>query len=310
VLILLSSPWLKADVYRFPENDWHGSVELGSQSYSLSLKDDQTGRQLRYVPNVGGVVRPEITYQDWLSLSWTFNSPLSEDEKVLRGHSDFTDIRLGLILNQFVLDAHYSQFHGFYLENTQEYFPSAVDSLLRPDLYVRSMGVNFTWVWSPENFSVPALRSQNERQESWGGSWLLGGSLTEHNFRNDSSLVPLILASEFSFLATLRGARYRTLAVKGGYGYSMGGRWFLGGALQVGPGLSLQDLKLDGPEGPANQTRLSLQTEVLIGGGFNGDFIFVTLSAMTRQEVFSLGDSRSGLTTELLTGNFKVGVHL
>ena len=297
--LLLFSPCAEADVYSFPDRDIHISLESGSNNYDLNLEDD-SGQVLNYRPNVGGVLIPKISYRGLFSLSWAFNTGVAEGTNEIYGNTRYHDFRFTFPYKQFTVDAHYSQFSGFYLENTNS-ITGTTDRLIRPDLYARSAGVSFTWVWDPDTFSMPHLIGQSERQEKSGGSWLFGGALHFARFRADRSLVPQNAQAQFNWLNEINSTRFQTLSAKGGYGYTLGRKWFVGGYFMAGPGLTRQILQFESDR-EERDLRGSVRSEILLAGGYNGDVFFTSFRVQNHQEHYTLDDSRSNVRISNTTG--------
>ncbi|MEM7646398.1 MAG: hypothetical protein AAF203_05770, partial [Pseudomonadota bacterium] len=149
-LIILGASSAFADVYSFAERDIHVSTEFQGQEYLLALRDDASGRELKFEPNLGALIIPKISYQNLWALSWAFKTPIGETEKILEGETRYTDIRFDFSFHDFTVNTYYSQYQGFYIANSDTVNSNLTDSdprIQRPDLYSRNYGVSFTWVW-------------------------------------------------------------------------------------------------------------------------------------------------------------------
>ena len=313
ILLLFFAPVdLWADVYTFPDRDLHIAVATQYQDYALHFRDDATSSDLFYKPNVGGVFIPRISYKSLWSLSWGFNTPVGADDELLKGKTNYNDIRLDYSYHRFTINANYSQYDGFYLDNS-----TAVNSLLtpndpkiqRPDMYARSMGVSMTWVWDADTFSLPNLISQSERQERRGGSFLFGGSFTETSVRADAPVIPASLQNNYDVLALMKAGKFQAMSARAGYGYAWAKKWFVGGAILFGPGITRRELKYEG-RGDSKGWEPSGRAEVLFSGGYNGDVFFTALKADVRQEYYLLTGSSSQVSPHLASVTLSVGTHL
>ena len=310
--VLFYSPAVFADVYSFPDRELHISLTTEAQNYGLVLRDNATGRELNYNPNVGSVLTPTISYGPYFSLSWGFRGPVSEANKVNRGNTRYTDIRFDFSYHQFLVNAFYSQYSGLYLENSSTADPGYADTeakIQRPDLYARVYGVSMTWVFNEESFSIPNLLTQAERQERNGGSFLFGGSFTETIVRADSELVPTNLANDFDVLGNFSGGKFQTLSAKVGYGYSLASRWFLGGAILMGPGLSRRTFRYSN-RGESRGWEPALRSEFFFSGGYNGDHFFAAFRGEAMQDIFYLSGSSSQIASQVVSVGLNVGIHL
>ncbi len=304
--------WAQADIYKYPDREIHFSTAVQNLDYTLHLRDSSTRSDLFYKPNVNDIVVPKLAYKDLVTVSWAMALEMENEEKRLMGDTKFTDIRLDFTYHNFAIEAYYNQYSGMYLENTGEVDPQfnpGDPSLLRPDLYVRGLGVTMTWIWDENDFSMLNLVSQNERQESWGGSFLFGGSINETYFSADQSIVPTQVQSQFDVIGQIRSGTFRTLSAKAGYGYSMAKKWFLGGYIMAGPGISYRTLRIDGQ---SNSTGFEPtgRVELLASTGYNGDWFFGNLKYDLKQDFYLLTGSSSQINPELVTVSLALGVHL
>ena len=310
---LVIFPYLvQANVYTFPDKDIHVSLTSQTQFYNLNLSDDDAGGNLLYNPNLGGVVIPRISYKGLWGLSWGFNTPVGAAEKELLGETDYTDIRFDFSFHKFTINTYYSQYSGMYLENSAEVDPAFTNTearITRPDLYSRSYGASITWVFNEERFSLPNLITQAERQERRGGSWLLGAGFSEARIKADAPLVPAAVQNRFDTLANMTGGKFQTLSVKGGYGYTLAKKWFLGGAFLAGPGLSRQILSYDNRDETKGWEPSAL-FEVLVSGGYNGDVFFTSMKINATQEFYFLDGSSSQVAPQLGSVGLTIGIHL
>ena len=301
-----------ADVYSFPDRDLHVTLGIQKQEYSVQLRDDKSSQDLYYKPNIGSVLIPRISYKDLWGLSWGFNTPVSEGDEYLNGKTSFTDVRFDFSFHNFTVSSYYSQYRGMYLANSTAVNPllTANDpNIQRPDMYSRASGVSFTWVWDPETFSLPNLYNQAERQEKRGGSILFGGAISENVLTADSSFIPASIQNDFDLLASMRGARFQTLSLKGGYGYAFAKKWFIGGAVMVGPGVARRKFEYDNQSESEGWEPTGFG-ELLLSGGYNGDLFFTSLKIDFRQDFFVLTGSSSQINPQLAAVAFNLGLHL
>lgn len=311
-LILLFGLPAQADVYGFPDREFHISTETQVQDYSLVLTDNATEKSLDYKPNIGSVFIPSISYGKYVSLSWGFRGPVSDTDREHKGDTRFTDIRFNFAFRQFMVNTFYSQYSGMFLENSSDVDPSLAGTsvkLQRSDLYSRSYGVSFTWVYNEERFSLPNLFNQAERQEKSGGSFLFGGAFTETAIRADRTLVPANQQSNYDVLTSWSGGKYKTISTKFGYGYALAHKWFLGAAVLVGPGITRRTLQYDN-RGNNSGWEPTLRSEFLFSGGYNGDWFFTSFKGTAMQDVFYFTGSSSQVSSSLITVGLNVGMHL
>ena len=191
ILILQTSvSW--ADVYMFPEKDIHASVGLQILDYAVDFVDEETGKNLSYKPNLQNLVTPRISYQGLWGLSWGFKAGENQGDKVILGETDYTDIRFDVSLHDVTIQTFYSEYRGFYIDNSYGVDPSWEEGDVKfqfPDMYSRIVGAALTWVIDSDTFSLPSLFNQSERQEKHGGSILVGLSITETKVENQTGII-------------------------------------------------------------------------------------------------------------------------
>lgn len=307
--LLPSQAFSKID--KFTDRNIHVSLGSEIQSVSLGLINSDTARDIQYGPNLAGLLVPRLAYKDLFTISWAFQLPLSDLEKQLQGETQYTDSRFTFDLGSFRLNVFYLQYRGFFVENTGNVDPSIIppQKLIRPDLYFRSYGAEFTWIKNPERFSLKALSSQAERINGSGGSLLLGASYNNNRIEDDTGVFPNVVKADYGDEAELAIADLSTVSAKIGYGYGTGKKWFAGGAIQGGPGIGQQNLIMN--DGQSRQgTIATLRVEVLLSLGYNGDQFFSSIQSELKQDYFYLKDSNTQITNDLSNVVFNVGVHL
>lgn len=309
-ILLMTGVSAQGKVNNFPDKKLHVSLGVEAQDFILDLKDDETSQVVTYKPNLLGLYVPRISYDGIIGLSWGFKAPAEFGSEYMYGDTKYTDIRFDFAFSNFTINTHYSQYQGFYLENSTEIDPSITNEMpriQRPDLYARSVGVAMTWVWNEKKFSLPGLINQSARQEVSGGSYLFGGSISESHFRANSSVIPTSVQGQYSTLGLVKKGQFKTIEAKGGYGYTWAGKWFFGFAVQLGPGLTRRVLEFEtGVE--RGDWDPSLRSEVLLSGGYNGDIFFSTLKIDFRNSSVLL--SGANVSTQLVSSALTLGVHL
>jgi len=311
LLTLFFSHLVFAQIESFDDRNIHVSIGSELQSINLTFDNAISGRSLQYSPNLNGMFVPKIAYQDWFVLSWGFQTPTSELEKQLQGETIFTDTRFSFDLGSFRLSVFYLQYRGLYIENSQEVDPSLspLQKIILPDLYTRSYGAEFTWIKNPERFSLKALTAQSERINGSGGSLLLGASHVNNRIEAPAGLFPVSINQDFGPEAELSIADLSTTSVKVGYGYATGRKWFIGGAIQAGPGAGTQKLvMIDGSS--RSGTIGSLRLEALVSMGYNGDRFFSSIQSEIKQDYFYLKGSDTQIANQISNVVLNVGLHL
>lgn len=314
LILQLFSSLAFGDVYRFPERDIHVSTSLEYQEYALNMENSVSGRTLSYMPNVAGYITPKISYKNIIGLSWAFKVPVSDEEKRLMGETKYTDVRFNFNFENFRLSTYYLQYTGMYIDQSHTIDPAYGDGLPQiqlADLYNRSFGADFTWVWDSASFSMASLLAQSERQERRGGSLLFGVSFSGTKFENPTTIIPTSIQADFDNLGLITKGQFETISFKAGYGYNLtwAQKWFAGAALQIGPGMTHRKLSFSN-DTEADDWDPSLRGEFLLATGYNGDVFFSSLVLDARNDYFMLNGTDTNIGMQLLSGGLNFGVHL
>jgi hypothetical protein len=194
----------------------------------------------------------------------------------------------------------YSQFQGFYIKDSHEVDSSWTSDqpyVQAPDLKSRTAGANFTWVLSPESFSLIAAMDQTERQEKSGGSFLLGAAATETVFEDSDEIIPSTVQVSYGRDAKLTEGRFMALTAKGGYGYTLVfyDKYFASLAAQFGVGTQRMSLKGTGFE--RTEWKQANKVDALLSAGWNGDNYYSGVSLTGDGTTFDTGPIK--ITTTL-----------
>ncbi|MBX3020928.1 MAG: DUF4421 family protein [Bdellovibrionales bacterium] len=284
------------------------SLGIGTQaqSYSFNLAG---GNGLTYAPNMGSLTVFSVNYAGIGGFSYGARQGLTDDERK-RGNTDFQDFRFNFPYRQFNVFVFYSRYKGMYLENS-----SSIDSTLTsanpyivfPDLFTQNMGVNLTWVYQPERFSLAAIMDLSERQIKSGGSLLFGLAATETLFRSDGAVIPFQVKDTYAEDAEMYEGRVRALSAKIGYGYTdvYRRRYFLTvlGTIAAGP----QQVRISTPTEDYSILRLGLNiVEAYVIAGYNGERFFTGFSANTFTATYQA--KKAEIRTSLVNGGAFFGV--
>ena len=251
-------------------------VETASYGYDINSVSTP-GAKLSWRPNTQQASGYDFIFHGFLGFGVGGLSPLSQQDKVLKGSTTYVDYRFSLPFPHFHLSANYASFHGFYLENTNYVNPSWKSGdayTLAPNMESTNMSLVFTWIFNPANYSLEASLDQSVRQDSSGGSWLAGLSVAESSFTNDSALVPSSVQGNFGVNAQIQSARFRSLIASGGYGYTfiLASHWYT--TLQAMLGLGPQYAIYSSTTAKAD-SRGVLKQNLVASAGYNGDVFLI-----------------------------------
>jgi len=222
------------------------------------------------------------------------------------GLADNFDLQFHFYFPSLAMDLYYQNFQGYFLKETRDVYqgisPPQVP-VVRPDLKTENYGVTFSWIFSPERFSIAASGAGTARQLRSGGSWVLGPSLGELRISSDKTVAPEGLESRYGQLGRLREGKFRTFAVGGGYAYNIVplDRWFILLWISVLLGPQHQEFTEYKNNNLLARNRWA-STARAIGRfslGYNGDWFFFALTNVSEStSLTSLDTKESGLETE------------
>jgi hypothetical protein len=279
-LLFLVTATARAGMHEYSGKTLHTKLGIDLPGYDLNFKSDT--REIKFSPNVRALYAVGLSLQDFIGINWGFRATQTEKESAQRGETDYEDWRINLAFRQFHLFLNYSQFRGFYIQDSREVDNTWVDGqpfVQAPNLSSRTAGANFTWIVSPEDYSMVAALDQTERQEKSGGSWLLGAAVSETVFRDEDEIIPASVQSAYGADQKLQEGRFLVLNVKGGYGHTFvfAKKYFAAASLQIGGGT--QRMKLKGTDFSRTEWANSAKLDALLSLGWNGDNYYSGLAA-------------------------------
>lgn len=179
--------------------------------------------KLRFKPNAPNKTFLSFAY-DWFGATASAVSPVSSESERLQGESKASDYQFRFHFTHFSAEVFYQKYRGYYIENTADVDPSwsaGQPHRLLPDLSTEHVGGSFTYVFSPETYSMAAAFDQTRRQTESGGSWLANVSFNRHAFDNPDTLVPADAAPDYGDFARVRAGRLESLTLGGGGAYTL-----------------------------------------------------------------------------------------
>lgn len=279
-ILLLSSLNSHAGVEEYGNKTLHLTFGVETPGYNLEFKG-QNGSSIRFSPNLLAVYSVGASIQGLVGGSYGFRAQQTERDQQLKGQSHYDDWRLHYNFGNIFIAMNYSQFSSFYVQDSATADPSWTQGqpyFQEPDLYARTAGINFTWIVSPERYSLEAALDQTARQTESGGSWLLGLAASETVFKNSGPIIPAAVQGAYGSAQTLSEGRFLALTLKGGFGYTfvLSKKYFASTEAQLGFGEQRNTLSGAG----FNRTKFTPATkaEALLSFGYNGDDYFGGLS--------------------------------
>lgn len=242
-------------------------------SYGYTLKSD-SGAQLKWNPNTRAATGVDLYFHGYFGFGIGGLTDLKSEDRVLKGDTNYSDYRFSWAFKSFQATANYQEFRGFYLENTEYIDPSwaaGAPYYQQPDMASSHKSVSFTWIMEPEKYSLEAATDQSVRQESSGGSWLVGGSAAQARFSNTTPFVPSAVTGAFGADAGITSADFTNFSLRGGYGHTFcfGPKWFA--TTQGLLGIGQQFAHYSDANAGHDDTRIVPKFDILLSGGYNGD---------------------------------------
>ena len=284
-LFILVTSVARADIYDYPKTQLHLGIGAESPLYSLEFEDKETEKTIVFKPNANSLLVPSLTYKglfglDWtVGLSWGFRQDILQEDKIKFGESKYDDFRFKFTFESFLVEVYYSQFRGFYIEDSKgvdSTWDESQPNLQYQDMYARTAGGTFTWVYRPEKYTIAGIVNQTERQVKSGGSWLSGIAVNQTVFSNEKGLIPVAVRPQFGPGQNIKKGKFSAFQINSGYGYTLGSKWFVGGLTRIGAGSQLREVQLLSGESSEGWD-LSYKVDLFITGGYNGDKFFTVL---------------------------------
>jgi hypothetical protein len=262
-------------------------VEAGTLKCNLEAS---TGAVLNYVPNSRTQTGIEISIPKVMGIAIAGQGPMSSEDELKKGRTDYQDYRLSLNFDSFQLFFSYARYQGFYIENTGYVDPSRSSDLpylQNREMSLQNINADFLWVASPESFSLKALFDQTVRQEESGGSLLLGLSLQDTVLSSQGPLIPASVRNEFGADQNIERGHFRTALARLGYGYTLvlARKWYAG--LGITLGFGVQSSEYSDSTQTSTSTQAPSRTDALGSLGYNGDRYFSGISFATSNTKYS-----------------------
>jgi len=209
-----------------------------------------------------------------------------------------------VLMGRWFARVNYQYYRGLHATDASE-----VPSNLRvaSGLKVQHASLGLAYVDSPERFSLSAILSQSQRQETSGGSWLFDASMSYMYVDNGGdSLILESVQPRYADDGNLLNVRAFGLALGVGYGYTwvLLRRWFLSGVLVVGAGPQYRLSKNTYLERSIWQGASKIDFALSLG--FNGDRWIAVLDA--RSSATSTHASSARLMVQVIAAKANVGV--
>jgi hypothetical protein len=216
-----------------------GSPSLNYE-FSNSTEEDNS---FRYAPNQSQAQGLEIAFKDF-TIALTEMDSIGHTEDV-RGTSHLSDYQMYGIYKQFIWDAYYQSYQGFFIEESSFASLESYNSLGNADL--RSLdsvntGVNLTYAFN-DKIPLKSLFGPNSLDRITGQTWTVTTGVNYFNIKSNDTLVPSEVINEFDTIADLNEVRTTSANIGIGWGGQyVFGNFYINGHVGLYQGQQKQEL--------------------------------------------------------------------
>jgi hypothetical protein len=229
---------------------------------SQKTEDDDKKELFSYLPNVTSLTGISVS-KDWLSLGFTIQTERNEDEieeTRVRGNTNFFDVQLMGRYQQFVGEIFYQNYHGFYLEDSND---TLLDSA--PTVSTYSYGTNLRYFFNPE-FNVGNSFNHFNHAKNTGWSTLAGLNANKFRLYSSSPLIPTNFDDNFSQISGLKSIEASSVGLEYGIsGTKFYEKFYIGGMFSIG--LALQEHFYEGID-LKSVIKTSTTNTLMLDGGY------------------------------------------
>ncbi|NJN26851.1 MAG: DUF4421 domain-containing protein [Cyclobacteriaceae bacterium] len=238
----------------------------------FTVKDREQNSSIRYRPDRRLNLGIGVAYK-WFALDLAFNVGIAENTGFL--NSNLLDFQGTIFNNKQYISAVYQYYYGYQHSDmsgvSSRVFPA---SKVRDDIRSVFVGLDYTFAFNYDKFSLKAPFIQNEMQKKSAGSVLAGFSFYMFNMVSDSSVISNEIASNFNKNLHLTDVNSTSMAVNIGYMYTLVWKehFFVTLSLIPSLGLNMGDYKTDFRQ--PYPTHLFLGLSTINSIGYNADKLF------------------------------------
>jgi hypothetical protein len=251
-------------------------VDLPSYKLTISPKVATTGSKEILQPNIDERVGVDVS-TSIIGIGYSTHVPTPESQRTLKGETKYDDYRLSLVFPNLFFALNAQRYTGLFVENSSAIDPTTGGSnpfIQYPDLELTNVSLDFTYTFSPEDFSLKAAWDQTVRQTETGGSWLAGMYLGDTRFKNNGPILASQIKGNFGSEQDIQQGRFTSVILRGGYGqtFVFANNWFISltGLFGYGPTFGKTS---DGTQ-DRELSATGILGDVLISLGYNGDSFF------------------------------------
>ncbi|MFN8258816.1 MAG: DUF4421 family protein [Bacteroidales bacterium] len=212
---------------------------------TYGFKNNENDVKLRFEPNGQTNLGLGFNYK-WLNLGVAASFDFMNKDNNVYGNTDRLDGQINAFGRKVGLSAHYQNYKGFHLSNSQDFFDS--DTILFPyfsDMQSVSYGISFFYFSNNQRFSYKAAYIRNEVQLKSAGGFVLGAYFDLDHLKREDGFVPPQLPDSLKQYFQLKGFTTHVAGLSFGYAYTLVflKHFFIN--LSCVPGIGLRSLSVD-----------------------------------------------------------------
>lgn len=274
--------------------------EIGISIFSMAQNNTLTiaaKKRLELKANDIGGLGIRLQHK-WLGLSLVYSpNQLQEPNK---GKTNELDIGIHMYGKKHIVDAYFIFYKGFYINNYRE-----VDSLktrfntypLLPEMRMRTIGLNYTYLFNHKKFSMRSSFLFNEIQRKSAGSALFNISLSYLKLSNPDAIVPDELNLIFQNKDRIKSGAFYAASVMPGYAHTFVIKKFF---FTIAPslGVMLQHHQSNAEnDAQSNLLQISGRGIARIAIGYNGNRFFIGMRSVADTYNYELNKNINLLLT-------------
>lgn len=270
LIFINNSLFSQTDTNYIQEQPYKGTIYsyLNSKNNTIIYSSIKNNFSLAYKPNSWGNFGIGGSFK-WMDLSVGLFSYGKLNESKY-GTTQRIDLQTHIYPRKFIIDLFLQNYIGFYSVN-KEVIPPDEKALIKNDLGMNQLGLNFVRIINYKQYSTKAAYSQSEIQKKKAGTWAIGAKFNIFNVNSDSTLLNANIDSLYQSDYKLKQFTSFLIGILGGYMQNwLYKNWVFNATIMAGLANQLQYKELSSQYGkfyPHSTTGLIFN--VRLGAGYN-----------------------------------------
>lgn len=238
----------------------------------FKVKDNIKNSSIRFRPDRKLNLGLGIAYK-WFAANMTFNAGISEKSNFK--NSKYIDLQGNMFSSKQYISASLKYYHGYQMSKLSVVpTPDYPSSPIRDDIRTIYLGIQYTFAFNYDKFSLKAPFIHNEMQRKSAGSFMIGAGFNLFIMDADSSVVPIEVQENFDEILHLRDINSISISANFGYMYTFVWKehYYLTLSLLPGLGFSMGDYQTEFRD--PFQSHLFLGVRTLNSVGYNARRVF------------------------------------